>query len=108
MNYQAKATTLSATSGDGLFDALGLLVDDRGTLDDPATRSLQEQVAFIIQVQVLRTINTQSDGSWIGAGSNYEVVFQLALAAVVYEVNAGANWKGFAVGKSSDRVEPVM
>ena len=76
-------------AGAGLFGFPDLLVDDRSTLDDFVPGGVQDEIALLIERELICALKTQPDGGGISTGSNDEVVLQLLLVAVVNQVHTG-------------------
>lgn len=66
------------------------LIRQRRLFDDRRSVDLQDEIALGIQGHCLSTGDAQADRSWVSAGTDDEIVFQLLLiTAVIREVHAG-------------------
>ena len=66
-----------------------LLVDRGDLLHQRALRRVDHEVALAIHFETLRSIDGEVNGPRVGAGSQLPIVFEVALAAVVGQVDAG-------------------
>ena len=71
-----------------LPDAIHLLIDQRSTLPDDATGGVKNQITLIVDLDFVCSVDAEFDRRGISAGSHGEVIFQLALVAVVIKVHA--------------------
>ena len=75
--------------GDILPDAVDLLIDDGLVLAYVAAFRVQHEIAFSADLQFVRTFEVERDLLRVRTRCDDEVVFELALVAVVDEVDAG-------------------
>ena len=69
-----------------------LLVDDGPALSQFAARGLYEEIAArFVNADAVRAFEREADAFGAHAGREAEVVFELFLVAVVFEVNAGVD-----------------
>lgn len=66
--------------------AVDLLIDDRLVLDDFARSKFDDEVPRGVNAKARLTLKAEAD--LVGIGAEHEVVFELALVAVIDEVNA--------------------
>src|SRR5439155_8785491 len=69
-------------------DAIHLLIDQRSALPDDAAARLEKKISPIVKLDFVHALDAEFDRRGICAGSHGEVIFQLALVAVVIKVHA--------------------
>src|SRR5205814_1015179 len=70
-------------------DAVNLLVGDWHSLTYDFPGCVQHELALCVDLQALRALEAEHDPIRIGSGRDHEVIFQLALVAVVDEIDTG-------------------
>src|SRR5436853_637031 len=77
----------NVATSDFLPDALDLLVDDGLPLADHAGGRVQHEVALGVHLELVGSLEAEADPLGIGARTDDEIVFELALGTVVDQID---------------------
>ena len=88
-------------------DAVNLLVDDWHSLVNGASGRVQHELALSVDLQALRALEAEHDPFRVRPGGNDEVVLQLALIAVVDEIDTGIDRAVVDLGIGRDVGAPL-
>src|SRR5438309_7630981 len=88
-------------------DAVNLLVDDWHSLANGAPARVQHELALSVDLQALPALEAEHDPFRVRPGCDDEVVLQLALVAVVDEIDTGIDRAVVDLGISRDVGPPL-
>src|SRR5438552_8599719 len=88
-------------------DAVNLLVDDWHSLANGAPARVQHELALSVDLQALPALEAEHDPFRVRPGCDDEVVFQLALVAVVDEIDTGIDRAVVDLGVGRDVGAPL-
>ena len=94
-------------AGDGTASAVDGLVENRLAEGDGSVLGLDGETAVGIEAGGLGAGEVQADGSGVGVGGDDEVVFELALVAVVHKIDAVIHPGILHLGEGGDGGVPL-